>query len=72
VFTIGCETNKSTTENNTEMTPTQTRDDETTGETKIQTKDVKTTGETKTKATTPAAGGMKPEKTTEKTTEKTK
>ena len=91
LFTIGCETNKSTTENNTEMTTTQTRNDETTGDRTMQTgddettsdrtpqardgktigetktKDVKTTGETKTKTTTPAPGGMKPEKTTEKT-----
>ena len=64
VFTIGCESDKGTTKNKTEIKTTQTKDGKTTGET-IST-------ETKTKTTPPAAGGMTTEKTTEKTTETTK
>ena len=55
-------------ETTSDRTP-QARDGKTIGET--QAKDVKTTSDMKTKTTTPAAGGMKPEKTPEKTTEKT-
>ena len=51
VFTIGCESQKGTTENKTETTTTQTKDGKTTGETTTST-------DTKTKTTTPAAGGM--------------
>jgi hypothetical protein len=65
VFTIGCDSTKSTTENKTQTTTTQTKDGKITGETT-------TTNDTKMKTTTPAAGGMTTEKTTEKTTETTK
>ena len=65
VFTIGCGSQKGTTEDKTQTTTTQTKDGKTVGETT-------TTDETKTKATTPAGGGMTTEKTTEKTTETTK
>ena len=46
VFTIGCDSQKGTTENKTVTTTTQTKDGKTTGETT-------TTNDTKTKATTP-------------------
>ena len=62
VLTIGCDSQKGTTENKTVTTATQTKDGKTTG--------VTTTDDTKTKTTAPAAGGT--EKTTEKTTETTK
>ena len=62
VFTIGCDSNKSTTQNKTETKTTQTKDGKVVGETT-------TTNETKTKATAPAAGGVTTEKTTETTTE---
>jgi hypothetical protein len=65
VFTIGCDSNKSTTQDKTETKTTQTKDGKVVGETT-------TTNETKTKATTPAAGGATTEKTTEKTTETNK
>jgi hypothetical protein len=65
VFTIGCDSTKSTTQDKIKTTTTQTKDGKVVGETT-------TTNETKTKATTPAAGGMTTEKTTEKTTETTK
>jgi hypothetical protein len=65
VFTIGCDTNKSTTQDKIETKTTQTKDGKVVGETT-------TTNETKTKATTPAAGGTTTEKTTETTTETTK
>jgi len=65
VFTIGCDSNKSTTQDKIETKTTQTKDGKIVGETT-------TTNETKTKATTPAAGGTTTEKTTETTTEKTK
>ena len=61
VFAIGCDSTKSTTQDKVQTTTTQTRDGKVVGETTDST-------ETKTKTTTPAAGGM----TTEKTTEKTK
>ena len=65
VFTIGCDTNKSTTQDKIETTTTQTKDGKIVGETT-------TTNETKTKTTTPPAGGKATEKTTETTTETTK
>ena len=65
VFTIGCDSTKSTTQDKVQTTTTQTRDGKVVGETTNST-------ETKTKTTTPAAGGMTTEKTTEKTTETTK
>ena len=65
VFTIGCDSTKSTTQDKIQTTTTQTKDGKVVGETT-------TTNETKTKATIPAAGGMTTEKTTEKTTETTK
>ena len=64
VFTIGCGSEKGTTENKTVTTTTQSKDGKTTAET--------TTNDTKTKTTTPAAGGTATEKTTETTTETTK
>ena len=65
VFTIGCDSTKSTTQDKIQTTTTQTKDGKVVGETT-------TSNETKTKTTTPAAGGMTTEKTTETTTEKTK
>ena len=65
VFTIGCDSTKSTTQDKIQTTTTQTKDGKVVGETT-------TTNETKTKTTTPAAGGMTSEKTTEKTTETNK
>ena len=65
VFTIGCDSQKGTSEKKTITTTTQTKDGKVVGETT-------TTNETKTKATTPDAGGATTEKTTEKTTETTK
>jgi hypothetical protein len=65
VFTVGCDSNKKTTQDKIETKTTQTKDGKVVGETT-------TTNETKTKDTTPAAGGMTTEKTTEKTTETTK
>ena len=57
VFTIGCDSNKSTTQDKTETKTTQTKDGKVVGETT-------TTNETKTKTATPAAGGTTTEKTT--------
>ena len=65
VFTIGCDSSKSTIQDKTETKTTQTRDGKVVGERT-------TTNETKTKATTPAGGGMTTEKKTETTTETTK
>jgi len=64
VLTVGCGSDKGTTENKTVTTTTQTKDGKTTSQT--------TTDDTKTKTTTPPAGGTAVEKTTEKTTETTK
>jgi hypothetical protein len=64
VFTIGCGSEKGTTENKTVTTTTQTKDGKTVGET--------TTNDTKTKTTPVAGGGTTTEKTTEKTTETNK
>ena len=64
VLTIGCDSQKGTTENKTVTTTTQSKDGKTTSET--------TTNDTKTKTTTPPAGGKATEKTTETTTETTK
>ena len=61
-LTIGCESEKGTTENKTVTTTSQSKDGKTTSET--------TTNDTKT--TAPAAGGRTTEKTTETTTETTK
>ena len=63
VFTIGCGSEKGTTENKNVTTSTQTKDGKTVSET--------TTNDTKTKTTTPPAGGTATEKTTT-TTETTK
>ena len=63
VFTIGCDSQKGTTENKTVTTTTQSKDGKTASET--------TTNDTKTKTTTPPAGGKATEKTTT-TTETTK
>ena len=65
VFTIGCDGNKSKTQDKIETKTTQTKDGKVTGETTNST-------ETKTKTTAPAAGGLTTEKTTETTTETTK
>jgi hypothetical protein len=67
VFTIGCESQKGTTENKTETTTTQTKDGKTTGET-TNTVDTKTT----IPPATPEGGGTATEKTTKTTTETTK
>jgi hypothetical protein len=64
VLTIGCDSQKGTSENKTVTTTTQSKDGKTVGET--------TTNDTKTKTTTPPAGGKATEKTTETTTETTK
>jgi hypothetical protein len=64
VFTIGCDSQKGTSENKTVTTNSQTKDGKTVSET--------TTNDTKTKTTTPPAGGKATEKTTETTTETTK
>ena len=64
VLTIGCDSQKGTSENKTVTTSTQTKDGKTASET--------TTNDTKTKTTTPPAGGKATEKTTETTTETTK
>ena len=64
VFTIGCDSQKGTSENKTVTTSTQSKDGKTASET--------TTNDTKTKTTTPPAGGKATEKTTETTTETTK
>ena len=64
VFTIGCDSQKGTSENKTVTTTTQTKDGKTTSET--------TTNDTKTKTTAPLPGGKATEKTTETTTETTK
>jgi len=64
VFTIGCDS-KTTTQDKTETTTTQTKDGKVVGE-------KTTTNETNTKATTPAGGGMTTEKTTKTTTETNK
>jgi hypothetical protein len=65
VFTIGCDSTKSTSQDKIETTTTQTKDGKVVGETT-------TTNETKTKTATPPAGGTTTEKTTETTTETTK
>ena len=67
VLTIGCESQKGTTENKTETTTSQTKDGKTMGE-RTTTVDTKTT-------TTPATaegGGTTTEKTTETTSETTR
>jgi hypothetical protein len=64
VLTIGCDSQKGTSENKTVTTTTQSKDGKTASET--------TTNDTKTKTTTPPAGGKATEKTTETTTETTK
>ena len=64
VVTIGCGSEKGTTENKTVTTTSQTKDGKTVSET--------TTNDTKTKTTAPPAGGKTTEKTTETTTETTK
>ena len=58
ILTIGCDSQKGTTENKTVTTTSQSKDGKTTSET--------TTSDTKT--TTPAAGGVSTEKTTTETT----
>ena len=63
-FTIGCDSQKGTSENKTVTTTSQAKDGKTTSE--------MTTNDTKTKTTTPPAGGKATEKTTETTTETTK
>jgi hypothetical protein len=67
VLTIGCESQKGTTENKTQTKTLQTKDGKTTGETT-------TTVDTKTKTTPaiPDSGGTETKKTTETTTETTK
>jgi hypothetical protein len=83
VFTIGCESQKGTTENKTETTTTQSKDGKMTGETTnatdtktTQAKDGKITSETTTSTgTTKTALPVTPtsgSKATEKTTETTK
>ena len=67
VFTIGCDSQKGTTENKTVTTTSQTKDGKTTGET-TNTVDTKTT----TTPATPGGGGTATEQTTTKTTETTK
>lgn len=67
VFTIGCESQKGSTQNKTETKTTQTRDGKTTGET-TTTFDTKTT----TTPATPDSGGTTTKKTTETITETTK
>jgi len=64
VFTIGCDSQKGTTQNKTETKTSQTKDGKTTGETT-------TSLETKTTTTpaTPDGGGTTTETTTKKTTE---
>lgn len=64
LLTVGCGSDKGTTENKTVTTTSQTKD----GKTSSQT----TTDATKTKTTTPPAGGTVTEKTTERTTETVK
>ena len=66
VLTIGCESQKGTTENKTETKTSQTKDGKTTGET-TTTVDTKTT----TTPATPGGGGAMTETTTKKTTETT-
>ena len=56
VLTIGCDSQKGTTENKTVTTTTQSKDGKTTGE-------ATTSTDTKTKTTTPAAGGTTTEPT---------
>jgi hypothetical protein len=67
VLTIGCESQKGTTDNRTETKTTQTKDGKTTGET-TTTVDTKTT----TTPATPDSGGTTTKKTTETTTETSK
>lgn len=67
VLTIGCESQKGSTQNKTETKTTQTKDGKTTGET-TTTVDTKTT----TTPATPEGGGTMTKKTTETTTETTK
>jgi len=67
ILTIGCESQKGTTENKTETKTSQTRDGKTTSET-TTTVDTKTT----TTPATPAGGGTIVKKITETTTETTK
>ncbi len=64
IFSIGCESKKGTTQKKSETTTTQTKDGRITGETTTST-------EVNTKATTPAAGDITTEKSTE-TTQTTK
>jgi ABC-type glycerol-3-phosphate transport system substrate-binding protein len=66
-LTIGCESQKGTTENKTETKTSQTRDGKTTSET-TTTVDTKTT----TTPVTPDGGGTTVKKITETTTETTK
>ncbi len=68
VVTIGCESDKGTTQNKTQTKATQTKDGKITGAATTTTTDTMKT----TPPVTPAAGGMTTEKTTETTTEKTK
>jgi len=67
LLTLGCENQKRTTENKTEMKTSQTKDGKTTSETT-------TTVDTKTTTTpgAPGGGGTTVKKTTETTTETTK
>lgn len=67
ILTIGCESQKGTTENKTETRTSQTRDGKTTSET-TTTVDTKTT----TTPATPDGGGTTIKKITETTTETTK
>ena len=67
VVTIGCESDKGTTQNKTQTKTTQTKDGKITGGMTTTTTDTM-----KTTPVTPAAGGTTTEKTTETTTEKTK
>ena len=67
VLTIGCGSQKGTTENKTEMKTLQTKDGKTMGE-RTTTVDTKTT----TTPETPDGGGTTIEKTTETTTKTTK
>ncbi len=68
VVTIGCESDKGTTQNKSQTKTTQTKDGKITGGTTNTTTDTMKT----TPPVTAAAGGMATEKTTETTTEKTK
>ena len=68
VVTIGCESDKGTTQNKTETKTTQTKDGKITGGMTTTTTDTLKT----TPPVTPAAGGTTTERTTETTTEKTK